>query len=149
MKCEYCNKDVYSIHIDKNHNKLYNKCYCFENRREIPKILKIDKDKFEKCKSNMFLEYGFKVSDNEKTAMSVVLKDKSFILINKDEYDEYDEDYQYIIIAHECAHCCGIKGEEDADKWALEVMKKSPDKSKAVKKLLDMWKYRHGHEYKK
>lgn len=149
MKCEYCNEETNSIHIDRNHNKLCPKCYDFEYRKKKPEIIMVDKDEFIKIKNNMVLRFRLKISKNEKMAMSVILKDKSFIFINKNDYDKLDKDYQYIIIAHECAHCYGIKGEEDADKWALEVIKRSPKNQSAEKKLLDMWKYRHGHEYGK
>ena len=49
-----------------------------------------------------------------------------------------------MILAHELAHVNGVKGEEDADKWALDGLTNKIERDI----LIDNWKHRHGHEYK-
>ena len=74
---------------------------------------------------------------------------KHNIFVNKTIYDSVDEDYQDIILMHEYAHCFGVRGEEDADRWVIKMLEDYPtDRSEAIEKLIDMWEYKHGHKYK-
>ena len=100
----------------------------------------MDNDQFETFKSTM-LENGIDMS-SEDIAMTCILDDKPWVIINQLNFNELDEDMRHITIAHEGAHATGILDEEDADRWALDVL---TDNQKDI--LIENWNLRHGHEY--
>ena len=109
---------------------------------KIPKMILLEENEFIKF-MNTLSEMNNK-HINENIAIAVNFENKNFIFINRNEYDDMDDDYKNIIIAHECAYCNGIENEEEADKWALDALK---DNENASNKLINMWEHRHGHEY--
>ena len=108
----------------------------------IPKLVMLEEKEF--IKNMNILSSILKKEINESIAFAISFENKHYIFINKDYYDELDDDYKNIIISHECAHCYGIENEEEADRWALDALKSN---KKASDKLIDMWEFRHGHKY--
>jgi len=86
---------------------------------------------------------------NNGVAVAITMGGKHYIVVDKTFYDSVDKDYQDIIITHELAHCFGVRDEEDADRWVVEIFEEMNNRSEAIEKLKDMWEYKHGHEYKK
>jgi len=80
---------------------------------------------------------------DEQYAFVSEIDGSSTIIINKDLYDNLNEDEKIAIIAHECAHCEGIVNEELADKWVIDNIEKEGSK----KIIIENWFMRHGQTY--
>jgi len=124
----------------------------FENK---PEILMLENDDYEdftktlKILTDGQIELPADEIIDDSIALAITLKGKHTIVVNKTVYDSIDEDYKDIVIMHELAHCEGIRGEEDADRWVVEILEECDvDRSEAVEKLKDMWEHKHGHEYR-
>jgi len=109
---------------------------------KIPKMILLEEKEF--IKNMNILSKMNNKHINENIAIAISFEDNHYIFINKNEYDNMDDDYKNIVLAHECAHCNGIENEEEADRWALDALKDNED---ASNKLIDMWEHRHGYEY--
>jgi uncharacterized membrane protein len=118
-----------------------------ENKPEISMMEHIDFEKFKNDLQNK----GIKLSDDivKSPALAITMNGRHYVFINKTIYDNVDKDYQDIIMLHEFAHCDGVKGEEDADRWVIEMFREfTDDRTEAIEKIKSMWEYRHGHEYR-
>lgn len=113
-------------------------------------VVMFEEEEFEKYKDILYNVVAGRVElpEDEGIAFAITIKGESMVLVNETIYNKMDKDEKDIIILHELAHCEGITGEEDADRYVIDMLgESSVDRTEAIETLIDMWPYRHGHEY--
>jgi hypothetical protein len=99
----------------------------------------LDDEKYQEMKT-LLENSGFEVDEN---AFACFVEEDQYIMLRQGFVDSVSAEELDAVLAHELAHLEGIMDEEEADRWAVDNLE--DDESKQV--LIDMWEYRHGHEY--
>lgn len=107
-----------------------------------PQLVMLSGEKFNLFKITVHQSDNDMDMRDEEIAMTVIIGDKPWIAVNADSWDNLDDDERQIVLAHEGAHATGVEAEEDADRWALDILN---DKQKNM--LIDMWEVRHGKTF--
>jgi len=102
-------------------------------------VIYLNRESFEELKERLYDIFPV-FNRYEKYAFTIIINNKSAILVNADAKLSYDE--MEIVIQHEKAHSKGIEDEEIADIWALGSLNENQKKI-----LISNWKKRHGHEF--
>lgn len=110
------------------------------------RMIHLSNEKWEEFKNDIKdIIVNYDDLDSESIALGCKLGDIPYIIIAKERFDKLDEDFKWVILAHESAHAVGgILDEEEADRWALETCRNDIQRDL----LIDNWEHRHGHPYK-
>ena len=111
---------------------------CVKNMNE-PQFIVMEDVRFQEVRS-LFKIHRIKSDEN---VFCCLLENESYVIFRESFVKEHTDDELDVVIAHEMAHINGIIDEEEADRWALENLRK--EHCKEI--LINMWEERHGHKY--
>jgi hypothetical protein len=116
------------------------------------RIVECDTEKFYKIVNNLYNMEAIDLTEDQINGEDVIFAvggiisffgiENPVIYSNKEIMETLKDEWIEAILTHECAHCKGIKDEEDADLWALKHCSKE-----AQDVLIYLWDERHGHKF--